>query len=164
MEGTGVVAALLVFSVEQYLCSKSSANLTSPTTQLLSESTILLQLGEENVFSHVLRVSIRQSEGSLYCFLMASRVPTLTRSCIPTSYHFARTLFNSSLTTGKSSTLSCWPAVENVTSCQYTCILEGPTLIANTETYRQVLDWSQCLHSTVAVKCPSPSFPDQRED
>ena len=157
------MAALLVFCVEQYLCFKSSDNLTSPTTLLLRESTMLLHVGEEYVFSHVLRVSLRQSEGSLHCFLIASRVPTLTRSCIPTSYHFARTLFNSSLTTGKSSTLSCWPVVENVTSCQY--ILEG--LIANTETHQQVLDWSQCLHSAVAVKLtprPPPSFPDQRVD
>ena len=156
------MAAMLVFCVEQYLCFKSSANLTSPTTLLLRESTTLLHVGEEYVFSHVLRVSLRQSEGSLYCFLIASRVPTLTRSCIPTLYHFARTLFNSSLTTGKSSTLSCWPAVENVTSCQYI-----GNVIANTETHQQVLDWSQCLHSAVAVKStpyPSPSSPGRRGD
>ena len=49
--------------VEQYLCSRSAASLTSPTVLLLRASTMLFHVGGEGqVFSHVLRVSLRQSD------------------------------------------------------------------------------------------------------
>ena len=96
---------------KQYLRCKSAASLTSPTVLLLRASTMLVHVGAEGeVFSHVLRVSLRQCEGSSYCSLMASSVPTLIRSCKPILYHFARTSFNSSITTNRSLMLSCWPA------------------------------------------------------
>ena len=97
--------------VEQYFCSRLAASLISPTVLLLRVSIILFHVGcEGQVFSHVLRVSLIQCEGSSYCSLMASNVPTPMRSCKPISYHFTRVSFNSSITTGKSLTLSCWPA------------------------------------------------------
>ena len=97
-----------VTCVEEYFCSRSAASLTSPTMLLLSASTILVHVGGEGqVFSHVVRVSLRQSEVLLLSFLMAFSVPTLMRSCKPILYHFARVSFNCSITTGKSSTLSC---------------------------------------------------------
>ena len=112
------VAATLGSCVEQHFCSRSAANLTSPTVLLLRTSIILFHVGGEGqVFSHVLRVSLRRCERSSYCSFMASSVPTLMRSCKPISYHFARTLFNSSITTRKSSTPSCWPDNERSYQC-----------------------------------------------
>ena len=54
---------MLASCVEQYFCSRSSASLTSLTVLLLRTSTILFHVGGEGlVFSHVVRVSLRQSE------------------------------------------------------------------------------------------------------
>ena len=94
---------------EQYLCSNSAASFASPTT-FRASTTFIHSLGIEDL-SHTVRVSLRQSEGSLYCFLIASSVPTLTPSCTPILFHFARTAFNSFITTRKSSTLSTGPGL-----------------------------------------------------
>ena len=58
----GYMATILVSCVKQYFCSSSTAKFTSPTVLLFRASTIALHEGEEKVFSHVVRVSLRQSE------------------------------------------------------------------------------------------------------
>ena len=60
--GARWMAAILVSCVKQYFCSSSTAKFTSPTVLLFKTSTIVLHAGEEKVFSHVVRVSLRQSE------------------------------------------------------------------------------------------------------
>ena len=90
---------------EQYLCCKSAASLTSSTT--FRASTMLDHVGVDDL-SHVVRASLRQSVGSFkYCSLIAFSVPTLTPSCTPMLYQFARRSFNSLITVRKSSTVSC---------------------------------------------------------
>ena len=94
---------------EQYLHSKSVASFASPT-MIRASTTLVHLLGVEDL-SHAVRVSLRQSKGSLYCFSVAFSVPTPTPSCTPILYHFARTSFNSFITTRKSSTLSTGPGL-----------------------------------------------------
>ena len=54
---------MLMSCVEQYFCSRSAASLTSPTVLLLRASTMFFHVGGEGqVFSHVVRVSLKKSE------------------------------------------------------------------------------------------------------